>query len=104
MAMQFKPVRFFILMAIAVFIAYGAVAFFNARVRHGRTPEERDGYAVGEKVGEQAPADATLPSDAALNSMAQQYFKTKGSGNMQTWDAGFENGYTEGFRKTHPSR
>ena len=104
MARQFKPARFFLLMALAAFVAWGAVAFFNARVQHGRTAEEREGYAVGEKLGEQAPVDANLPSDAALNTMAQQHFKKEGSGNMQSWDMGFEDGYAAGFKKTHGQR
>ena len=104
MPRQFKPVRFFVLVAVIVFITCGAVAFFNARVEHGRTAEEREGYSVGEKLGQQAPAELALPTDAALNTMAQQCFKKQGSGNMQNWDAGFENGYTAGFKKTHPSR
>ncbi|MGZ5019423.1 MAG: hypothetical protein ACXWAV_03260 [Chthoniobacterales bacterium] len=104
MPREFKPVRFFVLIAIVVFIVCGAVAFFNARVQHGRTAEERDGYTIGEKLGQQAPTDATLPTAAALNTMAQQYFKKQGSGNMQNWDMGFEHGYTAGFSKNHPGR
>jgi len=42
-----------------------------------------------------------LPSDAELNMMAQKYFKSQGSGNQQNWDLGFENGYTDGFKKRH---
>ena len=68
---------------------------------HGRTAEERAAYAIGRKVGEQAP-EATLPTDADLNMMAQKYFKQHGSGNQQNWDLAFENGYTDGFNKTHP--
>ena len=102
MARQFKPLRFFVLMALAAFIACGAVAYFGARVQHGRTADERDGYAVGEKLGEQAPANASLPGDATLNTMAQQNFKkSRGTGNMQNWDMGFENGYADGYKKTH---
>jgi hypothetical protein len=35
------------------------------------------------------------------NMMAQKYFKRQGSGSQQTWDQGFENGYTDGFNKAH---
>jgi len=66
------------------------------------------------KAGEQAPADAILPTDAELNMMAQNYFKQQGSGDQlgtssraaeqQAWDLAFENGYTDGFRKTHGRR
>jgi hypothetical protein len=48
-----------------------------------------------------ASDDAT---DADLNMMAQKYFKQQGSGNQQTWDQGFENGYTDGFKTTHPKQ
>jgi len=62
----------------------------------------RCGYAVGEKMGEQAPADAKLPYPADLNMMAQRYFKEQGGGgNQGDWDLGFENGYEAGFKKTH---
>ena len=101
MARQFKPMRFFVLSALAAFVACGAVAFFNTRAQHGRTAEEREGYAVGERLWEQAGRDAALPNDAALNTLAQEYFKKSGSGNMQDWDLGFENGYAEAFKKTH---
>jgi len=36
-----------------------------------------------------------------LNMMAQKYFKQQGSGEQQSWDLAFENGYTDGFKKTH---
>jgi hypothetical protein len=52
-----------------------------------------------------------LPTDAELNMMAQKYFKQQGSGDqlrnssrtaeLQAWDLAFENGYTDGFKKTH---
>jgi hypothetical protein len=64
--------------------------------------DERAAYAIGLKVGEQAPPGATLPTATDLNMMAQKYFKQQGSGNQQNWDQGFENGYTAGFNKTHP--
>ena len=96
--------RFFVLMAIAAAIVCGAVAFFNQRVAHGRSAEERAGYTIGERIGREAPASATLPNDATLNTMAQEYFKREGSGNRQDWDLGFENGYADAFKKTHPVR
>jgi hypothetical protein len=36
--------------------------------------------------------------------MAQRYFKEHGAGNQQNWDLAFENGYTDGFKKTHRSQ
>jgi hypothetical protein len=37
----------------------------------------------------------------AADGMAQKYFKQQGSGEQQSWDLAFENGYTDGFKKTH---
>jgi len=102
MAREFKPVRFFVIMAIAAFIVCGVTAFYMHRAEHGRTPEERQAYWIGEKAGEQAPRDAKLPTPAGLNMMAQKYFEQHGSGNKQNWDLAFEHGYEDGFKKTHP--
>jgi hypothetical protein len=101
MAREFKPVRFFVMMALAAFVVSGVTAFYTHRVAHGRTPEERAAYVIGLKAAEQAPPGATLPTDAALNMMAQKHFKQQGSGNQQNWNLAFENGYTDGFNKTH---
>lgn len=102
MAREFKPVRFFVLMAVAAFVVCGVTAFYTHRAAHGRTADERAAYAIGEKEGEQAPPRATLPSGAELNMMAQKYFEQQGSGNKENWDLAFENGYTDGFKRTHP--
>ena len=102
MAREFKPVRFFVLMALMVFLASGVTAFYTHRAAHGRTPEERAGYAIGVKAGAEAPRNAKLPNAAELNMMAQKLFKQEGSGNQQDWDLGFEKGYEEGFERTHP--
>jgi hypothetical protein len=101
MARQFKPVRFFVMMAVTAFIVCGVTAFYTQRAAHGRTAEERTAYAIGERAGAQAPLNAKLPTAAELNIMAQKYFKQQGTGNQQNWDLAFENGYTDGFRKTH---
>ncbi len=101
MAREFKPVRFFVMMAVAAFIVCGVTAFYTHRAEHGRTAEERQAYWIGEKAGEQAPRDATLPTPAALNMMAQKYFEKQGSGNKQDWDLAFEHGYEDGFNKMH---
>lgn len=101
MAREFKPVRFFVLMALAAFVVSGVTSFYTHRAAHGRTAEERAAYAIGLKGGEQAPQGATLPTAAELNMMAQNYFKQQGSGNKQNWALAFENGYEEGFKKTH---
>jgi hypothetical protein len=100
-AREFKPVRFFVMMAVAAFLVCGVAAFYTQRAVHGRTADERAAYAIGAKLGEEAPSQATLPTDADLNTMAQKYFRQQGSGNHQNWDLAFENGYTEGFKKTH---
>ena len=111
MARQFKPVRFFVMMGAAAFVVCGVTAFYTHRAAHGRTANERAAYAIGLKAGEQAPSGATLPTAADLNMMAQKYFKQQGGGNqlrnpsrageLQAWDLAFENGYTDGFKKTH---
>ena len=103
MARQFKPVRFFVLMALLAFVVCGVTAFYTHRATHGRTSEERAAYAIGEKAGEEAPVGATLPTAAELNMMAQQAFKRQSSGEQQSWDLAFENGYADGFKKTHPA-
>ena len=102
MAREFKPVRFFVMMAAAAFIVCGVTAFYTHRAEHGRTAEERQAYWIGEKAGEQAPRDAKLPTPAGLTMMAQKYFEQHGSGNKQDWDLAFEHGYEDGFQKTHP--
>ena len=103
MAREFKPVRFFVLAALAAFLVCGAVAFFAERAKHGRTGEERAAYALGEQAGEDAPSQAKLPNDAELNMMAQKEYERHGVGEKQSWDLAFENGYTDGYRKTHPA-
>jgi flagellar biosynthesis/type III secretory pathway protein FliH len=101
MARQFKPVRFFVMMGTAAFIVCGVTAFYTHRAEHGRTPEERTAYAIGEKAGEQAPRDAKIVTATELNTLAQKYFKQQATGNQQNWDLAFENGYEAGFKKTH---
>src|SRR5215469_8449852 len=101
MAREFKPLRFFVMMAVAAFVVCGVTAFYTHRAAHGRTPEERSGYWIGERAGEQAPRDAKLPTAAELNMMAQNYFEQQGLGNKQDWDLAFEHGYEDGFKKTH---
>ena len=95
-----QPVRFFVMMGAPEFVLCGVTALYTHRAAHGRTADERAAYAIGEKAGEQAPAGAKLPTDADLN-MSQKHFKQQGSGEQQSWDLVFENGYTDGFKKTH---
>ena len=89
------------MMAAAALVVCGVTAFYTHRVAHGRTAQERAAYAIGEKAGEEAAAGVKLPTDADLNMMAQKYFKQQGSGEQQSWDLAFENGYADGFKKTH---
>ena len=103
-AREFKPIRFFVMMAVAAFIVCGVTAFYTHRAEHGRTPEERQAYGIGKKAGEQEPRDAKLPTPAALNMMAQKYFEQQGLGNKANWDLAFEHGYEDGFKKTHSGR
>jgi hypothetical protein len=101
MAREFKPVRFFVMMGAAAFVVCAVTMFYTHRATYGRTAPERAAYAIGEKAGAEAPADANLPTDADLNMMAQKYFKQQRSGEQQSWDLAFANGYTDGFKKTH---
>lgn len=95
--------RFFVLMAVFAFVLCGVTAFYTKRAEHGRSNDERAGYWVGKKVGEESAPDAHLPNAAALNMMAQDYFKRQGSGGDQSdWDLGFEHGFEDGFNSTHP--
>ena len=89
------------MMATAALVVCGVTAFYTQRTAHGRTAQERAAYAIGEKAGEEARAEAKLPTDADLNMIAQKYFKQQGSGEQQSWNLAFENGYTDGFKKTH---
>ena len=112
MAREFKPLRFFVMMAVAAFMVCGVTTFYTHRAAHGRTAEERAARWIGEKAGEQAPPGAKLPTAAELNIMAQKYLEQQGSGEQlpnysraggpQDWKQAFEKGYTDGFKKTHP--
>jgi len=104
MRREFKPVRFFVIMTVAAFFVCGVTAFYTHRAAHGRTPEERQAYWIGEKAGEESPRDAKLLTPAELNVMAQKYFEQQGSGDKQNWDLAFEHGYEDGFKKTHSSQ
>ncbi len=104
MARQFKPVRFFVMMGVAAFIVCGVTAFFTHRAEHGRTSEERSAYVVGEKAGEEAAPGGKLPTAAALNTIAQQYFARQGSGEPMAWKLAFEHGYEDGFKKAQRAR
>jgi hypothetical protein len=100
MAREFKPVRFFVMMAVMAFITCGVVAFYTHHAAHGRTGEERFAYSIGEKAGEDAATGGgKLPTAADLNMTAQEYFKRQGSGEKMAWDLAFEHGYEEGFKK-----
>jgi hypothetical protein len=104
MARQFKPVLFFVMMGVAAFLVCGVTAFYTHRAAHGRTDEERSAYVVGEKAGEEAAAaSGKLPTAAALNGIAQQYFKRQGSGEPMAWKLAFEHGYEDGFKKAQPA-
>jgi len=114
MIRQFKPVRFFLLIGLAAFIVCGVAVFYSHRTAHGTTAEERAAYELGEKAGEQAPRGATLPTEADLNMTAQKYFEQQGpaeqlqnpsrAADLQAFKQAFKNGYTAGFKKTHPQQ
>ena len=80
MARQFKPVRFFVLMALLAFVVCGVTAFYTHRAAHGRTSEERAAYAIGEKAGEEAPMGATLPHGCRAQHDGAAVFQTTGLG------------------------
>src|SRR5437763_5760383 len=101
MARQFKPVRFFVMMAMAAFVVCAVTAFYTHRAAHGRTPEERAASAIGEETGEEALPNAKLPTAAELNMMAQKRFEQQGSGNNQNWDVGLKKGTGTTLRKRH---
>ena len=101
MAGEFKAVRFFVMMVAPAFVVCAVTMFYTQRATYGRTAPERAAYAIGEKAGEEAPANGKLPADADLNMMAQKYFKQQRSDKQQSWDLAFANGYTDGFKKTH---
>jgi hypothetical protein len=113
MARRFKPVRFSALIGLAALIICSVAVFCTHRGSHGRTAEERAAYEIGEKAGEQA-RDAKLPPDNELNMMAQRYFEQQGSGSelrnpppaggLEARKKAFEEGYTDGFKKTHPEK
>ena len=48
MLREFKPLRFFVMMAVAAFVVCGVTAFYTHRAVHGRTPEERAAYWIGD--------------------------------------------------------
>jgi len=114
MARQFKPVRFTVLIGLAAFIVCGVAVFYSHRTAHGTTAEERTTYELGQKAGEQAPRGATLPTEADLNMTAQKYFEQQGpaeqlqnpsrAADPQAFKQAFKNGYTAGFKKTHPQQ
>src|SRR5512133_2907987 len=79
MPREFKPLRFFVMMAVAAFVVCAVTAFYTHRAAYGRTPEERTAYWIGEKAGEQAPRDAKMPTPAELNMMAQRDFDQQGT-------------------------
>ena len=75
-------------------------------VLHSSRGSRQNGGGAGRlctrgKAGEDAPTGTKLPTDADLSMMAQKYFKQQGSGEQQSWDLAFENGYADGFKKTH---
>ena len=87
------------MMALAAFVVCGVTAFHTHRA-HWYGLRRNGQPAIGLKW-KQAPAHAILPTDAELNMIAQKYFQEQGSGDRQNWDLAFENGYTNGFKKTH---
>lgn len=80
MPREFKPARFFVMMAVAAFVVCGVTAFYTHRAAHGRTPDERAAYWIGEKAGEQALRGAKLPTAAELNLMLRSILSSRDRG------------------------
>jgi len=97
-----------------VVIVCGVAVFYSHRTAHGTTVEERSAYEIGEKTGEEALRGATLPPEAELNMTAQKYFAQQGppeqlqnptrAEGLQAFKQAFKEGYTAGFKKTHPQQ
>jgi hypothetical protein len=47
MAREFKPVRLFVMMAVAAFIVCSVMAFYTHRAEQDRTAGERQAYGIG---------------------------------------------------------
>jgi uncharacterized membrane-anchored protein len=111
---EFKPVRFTVLIGVTAIIVCGVAVFYTHHTARGTTAEERAAYESGEKAGENAPAGATLPTEAELNMTAQKYFEQQGpaeqlqnpsrAGTLEACKRAFQKGYTTGFKKTHRQR
>jgi hypothetical protein len=114
MTRRFKPVRLTVLIGVAAFIVCGVAVFYSHRTAHGTTAEERAAYESGEKAGEEAPPGATSPTEAELNTTAQEFFEQQGSGEqrrnpsragtLEACKRAFKKGYTAGFKKMHPQQ
>ena len=112
MTRKFKPARLSVLIGLVALVVCGVAVFLTHRGSHGRTAEERAAYEIGEKAGEQVQRDAKLPTNDELNIIAQKYFEQQGSrdqlqnppppGGLEARKQAFEEGYREGFKKTHP--
>ncbi len=101
--MGFKPLRFFVLMALLTFVGFGIVAFFTQRAAHGHSADERSAYSLGERAGGEAPATARLPYPSDMNGMAQKaYDELNLKAEPMAWKTAYGHGYEEGFKKTHP--
>jgi len=106
--------RWLVLLGLVGIIVCGVSVFLTHRTAHGTTAEERAAYESGEKAGRKAPHGATLPTEDELNMTAQKYFEQQGpveqlgnptrGGTLEDCKVAFKQGYTAGFRKTHPSK
>lgn len=103
MPREFKPIRFFVIMAALVFLTCAVTAFYTARARHGQTSDERSAYAIGQEAGEKS-TEARLPYASDLNNLAQERFTRQGTGEPMAWKLAFEKGYEAGYNSTHPSK
>jgi len=63
------------MMGTAALVVCAATAFYTHRATHGRTAPERAAYAIGEKAGEEAPAEAKVADSCRLEHDGAKVFQ-----------------------------
>jgi len=100
MARQFKPVRFFVMMAIAAFIVWRNGVLHSSR---GSRPNGRrtGGLCHRRESWRASVARHKVTDGRRIEYDGSEAFQAGGHRHQQAWDLAFENGYTDGFKKTH---
>jgi hypothetical protein len=99
MAREFKPLRFFVMMGAAAFVVCAATAFYTHRANYGKTAPERAAYAIGEKAGEEAPADAKLADRRRPEHGGARVFQAAGVGRTAELGSGLRERIHGGIQK-----